>query len=168
MRQQPHWHTPPVQGQGFRAVLLLLRSLLEGRGACGNLQKEASSRELERSMRRLDWLLVIACCGAFAATVALHPKRAHAHDPDTHQADDLAKATSAAYGLCCNGKDWIRIETWESMPSGYRILYKGEWLDAPRTVRVNNMENPDGEAKAWIYYMGQKPYIRCFMAGARS
>lgn len=94
--------------------------------------------------------------------------KAHAHNPDTHQPDALSDARSDAYGMCCSGDDYVRISTWETMATGYRIMYKGEWLEGSRGVKVNNMENPDGEAKAWIYNMGGKPYIRCFMAGARS
>lgn len=115
----------------------------------------------------VDFLLVLACVFLFVMICVVNfPRKAHAHDPGTHQEDSLANAKSDAYGLCCNGQDWSRISTWETTATGYRIMYKGEWLEGSRRVKVNNMQNPDGEAKAWIYFMDDKPYIRCFMAGA--
>lgn len=111
-------------------------------------------------------LLAVVGLAIAMLTFALTP-RARAHDPNTHQADDLSKATSEAFGLCCNGQDWSRVSIWETTTTGYRIMYKGEWLDGPRGVKVKNIPNPDGEAKAWIYYMEGKPYIRCFMPSAQ-
>lgn len=98
------------------------------------------------------------------------PKKAHAHDLDTHQADDLSKATSEAFGSCCVGDDYAKLVVgeWETTQTGYRVFYKGRWLEASRRVKVSNRENPDGEAKAWIFGEGDTAYIRCFMAGARS
>lgn len=94
--------------------------------------------------------------------------RAWAHDPLTHQADSLADARSEAFGQCCDGTDYHRVETWETTATGYRVMYKGQWLEGSRRVKVNNMDNPDGEAKVWIYGEPDTPYIRCFMQGARS
>lgn len=96
--------------------------------------------------------------------------KAHAHDPSTHQADDLSKATSEAFGSCCVGDDYnkLRVGEWETTETGYRVFYKGRWLEGSRRTKVSNMENPDGEAKAWIFGEGDTAYIRCFMAGARS
>lgn len=118
--------------------------------------------------RSLNWYLAGATVLAVVLLDVALTHKAKAHDPDTHQADDLSKSKSDAYGLCCNGTDYVRISTWESTAAGYRVFYKGEWIEGSRSVKVNNMENPDGEAKAWIYYTEGKPYIRCFMAGARS
>ncbi len=100
--------------------------------------------------------------------IAVYGTKARAHSPDTHQTDSLADAKSEAYGLCCNGEDWVRISQWETTASGYRIFYKGEWLEGSRSVKVRNIPNPDADAKAWIYYMEGKPYIRCFMPSAQS
>ncbi len=96
--------------------------------------------------------------------------KAHAHDPATHQADNLADATSEAFGKCCVGDDYSKLVVgeWETTETGYRVFYKGRWLEATRRVKVKNVENPDGEAKAWIFGEGDTAYIRCFMAGARS
>lgn len=116
------------------------------------------------------WYVVIAAVVAVAMLAFAWTPKAHAHDPDTHQSDDLAKATSEAFGSCCVGDDYnkLRVGDWESTSSGYRVFYKGRWLEGSRRVKVNNMENPDGEAKAWIFGEGDTAYIRCFMAGARS
>lgn len=96
--------------------------------------------------------------------------KSHAHDPGTHQVDELSKATSEAFGSCCIGDDYskLRVDEWETTETGYRVFYKGRWLESSRRTKVNNMENPDGEAKAWIFGEGDTAYIRCFMAGARS
>lgn len=96
--------------------------------------------------------------------------KAHAHDPANHQADDLSKATSEAFGSCCVGDDYNKLVVgeWETTETGYRVFYKGRWLEGSRRTKVSNMENPDGEAKAWIFGEGDTAYIRCFMAGARS
>ncbi len=121
-------------------------------------------------MRKSNWYLV----GAIVLTIVLLNiilvPRARAHNPDTHQADDLSKAQSEAFGSCCVGDDYKKLVVgeWETTATGYRVFYKGRWLEGTRRVKVNNMENPDGEAKAWIFGEGDTAYIRCFMAGARS
>lgn len=116
-------------------------------------------------MRKL-YLLTAACLAVFLIMYATSHK-AHAHNPDTHQADDLSKATSDAFGSCCVGDDYSKLVVgeWETTETGYRVFYKGRWLEASRRVKVNNMENPDGEAKAWIFGEGDTAYIRCFMVG---
>lgn len=98
----------------------------------------------------------------------LWPKAARAHDPQTHQVDDLANAKSDAFGTCCNGDDYvyIRVSDWETTDTGYRIFVNGRWLEAKRNVKVSNMQNPDGEAKVWINGPKDDPYVRCFMPGA--
>jgi hypothetical protein len=94
--------------------------------------------------------------------------RAWAHDPETHQANSLADAYSQAYGKCCTGDDYVLISTWERTDTGYRVMYQGQWLDVAQNVKVSNMVNPDGEAKAWIFGEPETPYVRCFMPGASS
>jgi hypothetical protein len=92
--------------------------------------------------------------------------RAWAHDPNTHQANDLANAKSKVGGICCDGKDYHLISTWERTDLGYRIHFGGQWVHLPREAEVNNMPNPDGEAKAWVAFdEGGVPYVRCFMRG---
>ena len=118
-------------------------------------------------MTRQDWYLVgAAVLACVLVDCALMPHKAHAHNPLTHAADNLSDATSDAYGVCCSGDDYHIIQEWETTATGYRIKFKGEWIEAKRNVKVSNMTNPDGEAKAWIYYSEQRPYIRCFMEGA--
>jgi hypothetical protein len=89
-----------------------------------------------------------------------------AHDPRTHQVDELANARSKAGGLCCDGKDYTIPYSWERTERGYRIHFGGRWVDIPKDAEVNNMRNPDGEAKAWLAFDEQgEPYVRCFMPG---
>lgn len=93
--------------------------------------------------------------------------RAWAHDPNTHQADELANARSKIGGLCCDGKDYTRVSTWERTERGYRIHFGGRWVHFPKEAEVDNMHNPDGEAKAWVAFDEQgEPFVRCFMRGA--
>ncbi len=94
--------------------------------------------------------------------------KAYAHDPNTHQPDSLSEARSKLFGSCCIGDDYqkIRVENWETTATGWRVFYKGKWLDVPKLAKVYNMDNPDGEAKAWIFN-DTDPYVRCFMAGAQ-
>lgn len=136
----------------------------------GVKSERQSTGKLEGIMKKLDWLLIAVAVVVFATMVALKPKKAHAHDPNTHQADDLSKATSEAFGSCCVGDDYSKLVVgeWETTETGYRVFYKGRWLEGSRRTKVSNMENPDGEAKAWIFGEGDTAYIRCFMAGARS
>jgi hypothetical protein len=92
--------------------------------------------------------------------------RAWAHDPLTHQVNDLANARSKHAGLCCNGEDYTLISSWERTATGYRIHFGGQWVPLPKEAEVNNMPNPDGEAKAWVVFdeLGA-PFVRCFMRG---
>ncbi len=94
-------------------------------------------------------------------------KPARAHNPISHVADDLAEAYSEAYGKCCVGFEYenLRIEEWEPTENGWRIHWKGQWLDVPRSAKVKNLPNPDGIAKAWVFGSGDNAYVRCFMAG---
>lgn len=110
---------------------------------------------------------VIAVVSLLFITGLVHIKRAHAHDPSTHQADSLSEAKSKLYGSCCIGDDYqkIRVEEWEPTATGWRVLHKGQWLDVPKLAKVDNMTNPDGDAKAWIFN-AENPYVRCFMPGA--
>lgn len=115
------------------------------------------------------WYLGAAALLAFFMTIFATTHHPRAHSPDTHQADDLSNAKSDAYGVCCNGEDYVRVSTWETTAEGYRVMYKGQWFEASRRVKVSNMDNPDGEAKVWINGPEGGPfYIRCFMPGARS
>lgn len=116
-------------------------------------------------MRKLDWLIALACVFAFVSLVGL--KKALAHDPNTHLADALSNARSKSGGLCCNGKDYTRISSWERTDNGYRIHFGGDWVHFPKEAEVNNMHNPDGEAKAWVAFdESGAPFVRCFMRGA--
>jgi hypothetical protein len=121
-------------------------------------------------VNRLDWLLISLCCVAFAAVV-IPAKKAHSHDPNTHQANELANARSKQGGLCCDGTDYTYVTpySWERTEKGYRVHLKGAWLEIPKDFEVNNMRNPDGEAKVWIVFdeMGA-PFVRCFMPGMES
>lgn len=91
--------------------------------------------------------------------------KARAHDPQTHQADSLSEAKSDAYGVCCDGKDYLRVTDWETTDKGFRVYAHGKWYEASRSVKVSNMQNPDGEAKVWINGPVEAQYIRCFMPG---
>lgn len=113
------------------------------------------------------WYLGLAAILAvFMLSVSFSPK-ARAHDPNTHQANELSNARSKHGGLCCNGEDYTRISTWERTDKGYRIHFGGQWVNLPREAEVNNMHNPDGEAKAWVFFdENGEPFVRCFMRGA--
>lgn len=119
-------------------------------------------------MKTVDWLIVALCCAAFAGIVV--PLKAHAHDPATHQMDELSNATSDAYGKCCVGDDYhkLRIEEWETTDDGWRIRWHGQWLDVPRRAKVHNVQNPDADAKAWVFGAMETTYVRCFLPGALS
>lgn len=121
-------------------------------------------------MKKIDWYLVGAVVlAAVICDVAFSPK-ARAHNPDTHQVDDLGEAKSKLYGSCCVGDDYqkLRTENWETTATGWRVFHKGRWLEVPKLAKVYNMDNPDGEAKVWIFGADGEEYVRCFMAGARS
>lgn len=120
-------------------------------------------------MNQLDWLLIALCAAAFCGIV-VNTKKASAHDPRTHLADALSEAKSDAYGRCCSGDDYmyVRVQDWETTETGYRVRIGGKWLNAGRNVKVNNMTNPDGEAKVWVFGDGETTYIRCFLPGTLS
>lgn len=114
-------------------------------------------------MKPVDWLLICLTTIVFCG-VALTTKRAHSHDPLTH-ANDLSEARSEAFGSCCDGTDFLRVTLWERTETGFRIFVHGKWMEAGHTVKVNNMQNPDGEAKVWVNGPKDAPYVRCFMPG---
>jgi hypothetical protein len=120
-------------------------------------------------MKPVDWLLISLCAAVFCG-VAFNTKKAHSHDPLTHQANELAEAKSEAYGKCCDGSDfaYVRVQDWETTDTGYRVRIGNRWLEAPRSVKVRNVPNIDGEAKVWVYGSGDTMYIRCFLEGALS
>lgn len=115
------------------------------------------------------WYIGIAAVLAvFMLTHTFTPK-ARAHDPHTHQANELANARSKQGGLCCDGKDYVLISTWERTEKGYRIHFGGQWMHLTHDAEVHNMPNPDGEAKAWIALdESGVPFVRCFMRGMES
>lgn len=138
-------------------------------------EKLAAERELMRQAKlaglvHMHWTATLAAILTVFMLVFIFGggHRAYAHDPATHQADDLSDARSEAYGTCCVGDDYhkLRVEQWEPTDNGWRILYKGQWLDASRRTKVKNMPNPDGDAKVWIFNE-ETPYVRCFMPGAQ-
>lgn len=92
---------------------------------------------------------------------------AFAHDPLTHQANELSKARSPENGLCCDGTDYIVPNDWQQVGEGvYRVRIKAMWFDVPQGAVVINMKNPDMEAKVWMKYNGKE--VRCFMAGGQT
>lgn len=117
-------------------------------------------------MKPLDYLLIVLCCAVFAG-IAVGAKKAHAHNPTTHKPDELSDAYSDAYGKCCMGDDYhkLRVEEWENTDTVWRINWHGQWLDVPRRAKVKNMDNPDGDAKAWVFGEPDTTYVRCFMPG---
>lgn len=95
--------------------------------------------------------------------------KAWAHNPHTHQVDELANARSPRGGLCCDGKDYFIPSSWEREDTGYRIHFGGKWILVPKDAEVTNMRNPDGEAKAWLIFdESGEPLVRCFMPGMES
>lgn len=114
----------------------------------------------------------IARITAFLWIVAnLVPYPARAHDPLTHQANEFSKARSKAKSLCCDGDDYTYINprSWERTDKGFRVHIHGKWVEVPADAEVENMKNPDGEAKAWIWSDDKgDPHVRCFMVGAES
>lgn len=100
------------------------------------------------------WLLVVA-----------FPVGALAHDPHTHQANALADAKSKSGGLCCDGKDYTIPDDWRRTETGYKVMIGTTWYEVPKDAEVNNMRNPDAEAKVWIYNAEGETWIRCFLPG---
>lgn len=115
-----------------------------------------------------DVLVVVAAIACFALLVSSLSHKAHAHNPQTHQPDALSSAYSDAYGKCCSGFDYnnLRTEEWEPTATGWRVKWHGQWLDVPRSAKVKNMTNPDGDAKVWVYGEPSNTYVRCFLPGA--
>lgn len=133
-------------------------------------------RGLERTARAAGtvaspWYVGVAAIIAVAMmTFALTPK-ARAHDPLTHQVNEYSVAKSKSGGLCCDGKDYTYVNpySWERTDKGYRVHIGGKWVDVPKDFEVNNMRNPDGEAKVWIMLdESGEPFVRCFMPGVES
>lgn len=120
-------------------------------------------------MRRLDWLLIALCTAVFAGLCV--KQKAHAHDPNTHLANEFSKAKNKANGLCCDGDDYTYVSpySWERTDKGFRVYVHKRWLDVPASAEVGNMRNPDGEAKVWLYIGDDGvPQARCFMVGIES
>lgn len=100
---------------------------------------------------------------AMLLIVIAFPMGALAHDHG--QANSLAAARSKMGGLCCDGKDYIVPADWRRSDKGYRVLIGTAWFDVPKDAEVNNMNNPDMEAKVWLYHAEGETVIRCFMPG---
>ncbi len=103
------------------------------------------------------------CKIAALLIVAAFPVGATAHDHG--QANSLASARSKMGGLCCDGKDYIIPTDWRRTDVGYKVQIGTQWLDVPKDAEVNNMRNPDAEAKVWLYTADGETAIRCFMPG---
>jgi hypothetical protein len=149
--------------------------VLRGVAICNNrCFKKAEEEQLRRVAAAAGrvhspWFIGIAAILAVFMLTQTFTTKARAHDPNTHLANDLANAKSKIGGLCCNGKDYHLISTWERTDQGYRIHFGGQWVDLPKEAEVDNMHNPDGEAKAWVVFdEGGTPYVRCFMRGIES
>lgn len=97
--------------------------------------------------------------------VCSFPMETSAHDPHTHLANQLGAARSHAFGLCCDGKDYIIPTDWQRSDIGYRVLIGTRWHDVPKEAEVTNMRNPDMEAKVWLLQSEGETWIRCFMPG---
>lgn len=146
-----------------------------GPDCCQKGEQRAAHAQLVRTARAAGmvhshWLATLAAALSvlMLAFIVTGGHKAWAHNPDTHQADDLGNAYSEAYGKCCIGDDYhkLRIEEWEPTEKGWRIRWHGEWLEVPRNAKVKNMRNPDGDAKAWVFGEPDTIYVRCFMPGA--
>jgi len=113
---------------------------------------------------------LMGACGLAALMLAFTftgGTRAWAHDPKTHQADGYSQARSKKGTLCCDGSDYTYVapSSWERTDAGFRVFTQGQWVDVPADALVVNMQNPDGEAKVWLYSDGGKLFARCFMRG---
>jgi hypothetical protein len=103
------------------------------------------------------------------AVLLLLPVGVQAHEPQTHQANELADARNKVGGMCCDGQDYEIPLDWKRTDFGFRIKLVGHgWLDADAQVEVANKKK-DGEARAWLYSdeMGGW-HVRCFMPGVEA
>lgn len=121
------------------------------------------------SIKPLDWMIILLCCGAFVGLV-MPTKKAHAHDPSTHQANQYSSARSKANSSCCDGDDYTYVNpySWERTEKGFRVYVHKRWINVPADAEVGNMKNPDGEAKVWLYQDEGAWHARCFMPGIES
>jgi hypothetical protein len=99
-------------------------------------------------------------------------RKAWAHNPLTHVADNYSNAKSKQNGRCCDGADYTYVlpRDWERKKDGggYRAFVDNQWIDIPADAEVDNMKNPDGYAKIWLMDQNGKRAARCFMPGAES
>lgn len=147
------------------ASVLLCRASHSWRTTPRGTMQEGGSAELERCMRRLDWILIILCCGAFACTV-VYSKKSHAQDdhPGHREHHDVYKQWMRPDVLssgCCDEKVWQDVNgrkwsTGHCYPTYAEPYYTDDgkehwkvWLDDRMTV----LEVPESK------FLDPKKYI---------
>jgi len=119
-------------------------------------------------MLKVSKILIGALVLALFALWAL-PLLAHDHN----RPDDTTwyKSLIAPDGSpCCDGKDAVAVENWESRQGHYRVKLKDErtgiegWVDVPDSAVVKG-PNYSGHALAWPIFREGLPSVRCFMPG---
>ncbi|OGC88589.1 hypothetical protein A2419_02905 [Candidatus Adlerbacteria bacterium RIFOXYC1_FULL_48_26] len=117
-------------------------------------------------------IFLVAVCAAVLVFAGCNVNEARAHDPLTHQANGYSSAKNKSKGLCCDGNDFTYINpySWERTDKGFRVHIQGKSIDVPADAEVENMKNPDGEAKVWLYLDADTNTLkaRCFMPGIES
>ncbi|MBY0472663.1 hypothetical protein K2Q00_00035 [Patescibacteria group bacterium] len=112
--------------------------------------------------------MAVLCVTAFVCAIT---EQTQAHDPLTHQANGFSSAKNKSKHLCCDGNDYTYVNpySWERTDKGFRVYVQGKWIDVPADAEVDNMKNPDGEAKVWLYREDTGTLrARCFMPGTES
>lgn len=115
--------------------------------------------------RAIAWAAVVL---AVAMLVACAWNGALAHDHSRPELNNWFKGLSSKRGPCCDGSDYKRVDDpdWERAQTGYRVRYKGQWLDVPPEA-VLNEPNKMGFPMVWpVEWPGQPVFIRCFMPGS--
>jgi hypothetical protein len=140
---------------------------------CSNQGEERRLRYVAALAGTVNSHYLIGACALIIFMVAFTlfgGSKAFAHDPNTHLADGYAHARSKKGTLCCDGTDYthIKASSWERTDKGFRVRVHNAWVEVPADAEVGNMRNPDGEAKVWLYFDGDKPHARCFMVGIES
>lgn len=66
---------------------------------------------------------------------------------------------------CCDGKDAIPAEDWDTKDGHYIVMIYGQWINVPDSAIVKT-PNLDGRALVWYRANSVPPLIRCFLPGS--
>lgn len=109
---------------------------------------------------------VIALATAIVLLVIFYHSTVHAHDHNRPDLNDWMKGLhSANKTWCCVGDDTDAIDAWEAKDKGYRVKFRGEWYDVPKSALVDG-PNLGGDALLWMNKGWSGMSVRCFMPGS--